>query len=93
VKTIKWEVFEGLDMPCADISYQWISERNAKMIVLMHFSRVVGGLDKDIELTFSQPIALQWEDETYGLIELPIDRDGHLKIPHLWPGQNTPATG
>ncbi|EFK11884.1 conserved hypothetical protein [delta proteobacterium NaphS2] len=19
--------------------------------------------------------------------------DGHLKIPHLWPGQNPPATG
>ncbi|EFK05938.1 conserved hypothetical protein [delta proteobacterium NaphS2] len=21
------------------------------------------------------------------------DLDGHLKIPHLWPGQNPPATG
>jgi len=20
-------------------------------------------------------------------------RDGHFKVPHLWPGQNTPATG
>ena len=22
-----------------------------------------------------------------------LDPDGHFKIPHLWPGQNTPATG
>ena len=37
----------------------------------MHFSRVVGGCDKDVELTFSDPIALQWEDESYDVIELP----------------------
>jgi len=22
-----------------------------------------------------------------------LSPDGHFKIPHLWPGQNTPATG
>ena len=37
----------------------------------MHFSRVIGGCDKDLELTFTNPIALQWEDESYDLIELP----------------------
>ncbi len=37
----------------------------------MHFSRVIGGFSKDLELTFSEPIALQWEDESYGIIELP----------------------
>jgi len=37
----------------------------------MHFSRVVGGCKKDLELTFSDPIALQWEDESYDVIELP----------------------
>ena len=28
--------------------------------------------------------------ELANCIEAP---DGHFKIPHLWPGQNTPATG
>ncbi|WP_233073293.1 hypothetical protein [Motilimonas eburnea] len=37
----------------------------------MHFSRVIGGCNKDLELTFSDPIALQWEDESYGIIDLP----------------------
>ncbi len=37
----------------------------------MHFSRVIGGCNKDLELTFSEPIALQWEDESYGIIDLP----------------------
>jgi hypothetical protein len=22
-----------------------------------------------------------------------VDPDGHFKMPHLWPGQNAPATG
>ena len=28
--------------------------------------------DEDLQLTFSKPIAVQWEDEIYGLIDLPI---------------------
>jgi hypothetical protein len=41
------------------------------LIVTMYFSRVIDGCDKDLELTFSDPLALQWEDESYGIIELP----------------------
>ncbi|EFK08751.1 conserved hypothetical protein [delta proteobacterium NaphS2] len=26
-------------------------------------------------------------------MDLAVYLDGHLKIPHLWPGQNPPATG
>jgi len=37
----------------------------------MHFSRVIGGFDKDLELTFTSPMAVQWEDEIFGLIDLP----------------------
>ena len=65
------EIIKNLDVPCADISYQWISENGARLIVTMHFSRVIGGFKKDLELTFSDPIALQWEDESYDIIELP----------------------
>ncbi|GAA4342872.1 hypothetical protein [Kangiella taiwanensis] len=39
----------------------------------MHFSRVIGGLNKDLKFVFTNPIALQWEDESYGIIELPPD--------------------
>ncbi len=31
--------------------------------------------------------------EKYYLTSKDGDLDGHLKIPHLWPGQNPPATG
>jgi hypothetical protein len=70
---IKWEVFKELDVPCSSISYQRISERGARLIITMHFSRVFGGCNKDLELTFSDLLALQWEDESYGIIELPDD--------------------
>ncbi len=68
---IKWEIYKELDFPCADISYCWDSGRNTNLIITMHFSRVVGGCGMDLELVFSSPLALQWEDESYGLIELP----------------------
>ena len=68
---IKWEIFKELDFPCSDISYKWESERCARLTVILHFSRVIGGYAKDLELTFENPIALKWEDESYGLIDLP----------------------
>lgn len=68
---MKWEIFKKLDIPCADISYKWDSEENAKLIIIMHFSRVVNGCNEDLELIFDNPIAFQWEDERFGLIDLP----------------------
>jgi hypothetical protein len=69
--TNKFEISELLNFPCADISYHYVSKENAELIVLMHFSRVLGGCKSDLELTFKSPLALQWEEETYGLIDLP----------------------
>ncbi len=70
-KTIKYEIIEDLDFPCADISYEWRSEKNAKLVVLMHFSRVISGYKSDIEITFKNPWALKWEEESFGLIDIP----------------------
>src|SRR5262245_43795876 len=67
----KWLVQS--DFSCADISYSFSSEKAAALIVVMHFSRVVDGFSKDLELTFRQPLAVQWEDEGFGLIESPED--------------------
>jgi hypothetical protein len=61
------------DFPCADISYWWASGEAAALIAVMHFSRVVDGFRKDLELTFRQPLAVQWEDEAFGLVESPED--------------------
>jgi hypothetical protein len=67
----KFEISELLNFPCADISYQYQSKKDAELIVLMHFSRVLDGCKSDLELTFKSPLALQWEEESYGLIDLP----------------------
>jgi hypothetical protein len=85
VEAIKFELPQGFDAPCADISYQWISEANGRLLVLMHFSRAVGNSDFDLELTFREPDALQWEEESFGLIDLPQD------IPRLSVGWAYPA--
>ncbi len=69
----RWLPQPEIEVACADISFAWASEAKAKLIVLMHFSRVVDGLDRDLELAFDRPLAFQWEDESYGLIESPSD--------------------
>ncbi len=68
---VKWEIFDNLNVPCSDISYQWVSKRDPKLIITMHFSRVIGGCPTDLELTFTNPLAVQWEDESYSLIDIP----------------------
>jgi hypothetical protein len=37
----------------------------------MHFSRVVQGLENDLEIIFRDPWAIQWEEESFGLIDSP----------------------
>jgi hypothetical protein len=69
----KFQLPEPFNAPCADISYQWVSEKDGYLVVLMHFSRVVGNGRNDLELIFAYPLALQWERASYGLIELPQD--------------------
>jgi hypothetical protein len=69
--TIKWEIFKELDYPCADISYQWITGKGHRLVITMHFSRVIGGCPNDLELTFYRPIAFKWDDEVYSSTELP----------------------
>jgi hypothetical protein len=67
----KWFPFPELNVPCADISFAWSSAQGASLVVLMHFSRVLNGVDKDLEIVFPRPLALQWEDESFGLIPSP----------------------
>lgn len=68
---IPWLAQPELNWGCADISYQWASRPKAELIVRMHFSRVRGGWPKDMEIVFPHPLALMWESESYGLIEIP----------------------
>lgn len=55
------------------MSYRWASEKGTSLVILMHFSRIVDGWDKDLELVFSNPLALMWERESFGLIDTPSD--------------------
>ena len=59
------------DFGCADISYEWKSRRDAALVVVMHFSRIVGEFGHDLELSFKQALAVRWEEEHLGLIETP----------------------
>ena len=67
----KWYPQPEIDFACADISYRWDSEKSASLIAVMHFSQVVKGFPKDLEITFSLPLAVQWEEESFGLVESP----------------------
>lgn len=69
--TIKWDAFRDIDAPCADISYKWWAEEEARLTVVMHFSGVIGGYPADLELTFRYLLALQWEQESFDFIDLP----------------------
>jgi hypothetical protein len=67
----KWFPQPEIDFVCADISFSWASERNATLTVVMHFSRVADGFDKDLEIVFRNLLAIKWEDESFGLVECP----------------------
>ncbi|MCG2776865.1 MAG: hypothetical protein L6406_14415, partial [Desulfobacterales bacterium] len=50
--------------------------------------------DLPFEDRFALLVDLQWTfKEDRRMKRLLSNPDGHFKIPHLWPGQNTPATG
>ena len=67
----KWEIIDGLEKPCADLSFDWQSGPNAQLVVHMHFSRVLGGMPDDVRLIFDQAMHMNWEDESLGLVALP----------------------
>ena len=67
----KWLPQPEIDFTCADISFSWASGRNGALVVVMHFSRFRSGCDKDLEIVFRNVFAINWEGETFGLIECP----------------------
>lgn len=70
-RAIKWMPKPEIDFACADISFTWTSGIGARLVVLLHFSRVDGGSSQDLQLAFTRPLAVKWEDEAFGLIESP----------------------
>lgn len=67
---IKWEPVQGIAFPCADISFQ--SRNREGLVLVLHFSLVVGNPKKDLKLTFRNAICLRWEEEAgVWLIQLP----------------------
>lgn len=68
-----WEVVSDLAVPCADISVSWTAGENAQLVVLMHFSRVSGGFESDVQLSFSDAMHFAWEDESLNVMTVPED--------------------
>ena len=73
----RWMPQPNIAFGCADISFSWPTEQRAPLVVVMHFSRVIDGHDKDLQITFRRPLALKWEQESFGLAESPD------VVPHL----------
>ena len=69
-RAIPWLPTDDIRAGCADISFAWQSAKGASLVVLMHFSRVVDGHEMDLRLAFDSPCALQWEEESFGLIPI-----------------------
>lgn len=84
-RAISWRQVE-VDSLCADISVTRESRAGAKLQVRMHFSRVVDGPDKDLLLTFPCAYHFQWEEESFGLTDMPnqMPRLEHGHMPN-WP--------
>lgn len=68
-----WEVVADLAVPCADISVSWTSGENSQLVVLMHFSRVRGGFESDVQLSFTDAMHFAWEDESLNVMSVSTD--------------------
>jgi len=55
-----WSPLEPIDQPCGSIS---CTQAGYEVRVVMHFSEVKWGLQKDLEITFSGAIGLKWMEE------------------------------
>lgn len=71
-RSIIWEPAQGIDMPCAEISFQY--HRAHKLRVVMHFSRVKASGDQDLEVMFAGVIGIRWADEFHGSVVHPMAR-------------------
>lgn len=72
-RALPWHPVDDIAAGCADISFAWQSAQGSMLEVLMHFSRVIDGHEMDLRLAFDSPCALQWEEESFGLIPIPSE--------------------
>lgn len=68
-RCVVWEPVAGIKSPCADISLEYRGPDRLR--VVMHFSRVRGNPELDLELRFRGAIAYRWESESFGLLPVP----------------------
>ena len=78
----KWQEVADISKPCADISTTCSSDGDSRLVLRMHFARVVDGIAQDLLLSFETPLTLRWEEESIGLLETPaelprLDRGKH----------------
>ncbi|MGN6546710.1 MAG: hypothetical protein ACTHK7_16770 [Aureliella sp.] len=69
----RWIAQPEIAFGCADISYRWGFGKSTHLAVCMHFSQIVGGWNKDLQIVFPNPLAVMWECESFGLIETPAN--------------------
>ncbi len=64
-----WNPVPDVVGPCADISFERLL--TGELQVTMHFSTVVGLPDKDLQLRFTNVLAVWWEVECPGIEAVP----------------------
>lgn len=60
-----------LEYPSARISYSFHSDKRMILELFLHTSEIVNGPKHDIKVSFDGPAAFQWEEESFGQIQLP----------------------
>jgi hypothetical protein len=61
-RCVKWNIVPNIEAPCANISFAY--DAPDRLRVLMRFSNVRGGIDRDLELIFHDAIGLRWQIES-----------------------------
>jgi hypothetical protein len=70
-EALKWLPRADVHSPCADISFVRSAQQSGLLVVVMHFSKVIDGVPRDLEIQFPHPLAVQWAEESFGLIDCP----------------------
>ena len=66
----RWALSDRIDAPCADMHFSYLPGQ--KLRVLMHFSKVIGGLEQDLEVILNGGVALRWAEEALHSVTSPI---------------------
>ena len=70
-QAIKYKISEEFNQGCAAISFNYSSENDDELSILMYFADMIGGTKYNLEIKFNSIVAIQYEKEMPGLLSIP----------------------